>query len=560
MLIRPRYLRRYRQIVSILFDYGFGAVLNQLGMGERLNLPRRVRRRKVLPDDTFSNARRLRMALEELGPTFIKGGQILSARSDLLPPEFIEELVYLQDRVPPVSWEKAAAVIESELGKPISEIFREIDTQAIAAASLAQVYNATLFSGEQVVVKVQRPGIEEVVNTDLDIMFDLARTAQEHTEIGYRHDVAELAQEFAYGLRGELDFRREARNAEQFRENFKDEKYLHVPKIYWDYSTRRILVLERLAGIKIDDIPALEAAGYDRHELASRCADFILKEVMLDGYFHADPHPGNLMILPGGVIGAIDFGTMGRLDERDRANLARLFINLVTMDVDATVDQLQHMRIVGYHVDTAALTKDLRRILMRYYGLPISEIAGQDLFREVQPLIYNYKLRVPSDYWLLIKTAIIMQGVGLTLDPNFDIFAASQPYLTKLFRRAWMPSSWGPGLVRFGLEWKDLAAELPRKLNRITDQLERGDLTVKAELPQLEPIFQRVDRLVNRVINAIILAALIVGLAFLVPRLDFTWPWSLVTWIILAAFVVAFFVGARLVWSALRSRSWRIRE
>jgi ubiquinone biosynthesis protein len=357
-----------------------------------------------------------------------------------------------------------------------------------------------------------------------------------------------------------MDFKREARNAEQFRENFKDEAYLHVPKIYWEYTTRRILVLERLEGIKIDDIQALEAAGYDRHELASRCADFVLKEVMLDGYFHADPHPGNLMILPGGVIGVIDFGTMGRLDERDRANLARLFINLVTMDVGATVDQLQHMRIAGYHVDTDSLTKDLRRVLLRYYGLPIYEISGQDLFREVQPLIYNYRLRVPSDYWLLIKTAIIMQGVGLTLDPDFDIFGAAQPYLSKLFRRAWLPSSWGPGLMRFGLEWKDLAAEIPRKLNRITDQLERGDLTVKAELPQLEPIFQRVDRLVNRVINAIILAALLIGLAFLVPRLDFTWPWPLITWIILIGFITTFFVAARLVWSALRGRNWKIRE
>ena len=560
MLIRPRYFRRYRQIVTILFDYGFGAILNQLGLGERLNFPRRIRRRKVLPEDTFSNAKRLRMALEELGPTFIKGGQILSSRSDLLPPDFVEELSYLQDRVAPVSWEKAVAVIESELGKPVTEIFKEIDTQPIAAASLAQVYNATLFSGEQVVVKVQRPGIEEVVNTDLDIMFDLAKTAQEHTEIGYRHEVAELTQEFAWGLRGELDFKREARNAEQFRENFINEPYLHVPKIYWEYSTRRVLVMERLTGIKIDDIKALEAAGYDRHELASRCADFVLKEVILEGFFHADPHPGNLLILPGGVIGVLDFGTMGRLDERDKTNLARLFINIVTMDADAVVDQLQHMRIASYHVDTISLTKDLRRVLMRYYGLPIYEIAGQELFREVQPIIYNYKLRVPSDYWLLIKTALIMQGVGLTLDPGFDIFGAAQPYLTKLFRRAWLPTSWGPGLVRFGLEWKDLAAELPRKMSRITDQLERGDITVKAELPQLDPIFQRVDRLVNRVINAIILAALIVGLAFLVPRLDFTWPWPLVTWIILGAFIVSFFVGARLVWSALRGRSWKIRE
>jgi ubiquinone biosynthesis protein len=387
----------------------------------------------------------------------------------------------------------------------------------------------------------------------LDILYDIANQVQQRTALGERYSVADVAEEYAMALRTELDFRREARNAERFAANFSKESHLYVPKIYWNFTSRRVLVQEQIHGIKIDDLPALEAAGYDRHRLATYCAQFVLQEVLIDGYFHADPHPGNLLVMPGETLGVLDFGTMGRLDERDRINLARLFVVAVQLDVDGIVDQLQRMGIADYKVDREGLYRELRRLLMQYYGLPIYEINASEILKGLEPIIYEYNLRIPADYWLLIKTVVIMQGVGLGLDPDFDIFEAARPYLGKIFRQLWFPSSWAPGLLRLGMEWKDLITILPRQSSRLLDQLERGDFTVKAELPQLEPLMLQVDRLVSRIIYALLVAAMLVSLAFLLPRLDFTWPWGLMTWLILGGFALMLFLAARLAWLTVRT-------
>ncbi len=553
MLIRPRYFRRYRQIVEILADYGFGAFLAQMGMSDRLNIPRWWRRRRDLPGDAMTNPRRLRRALEDLGPTFIKFGQILSTRSDIMPPRYLEELSFLQDEVPPVPWDQARQVVETELGAPVEDLFAQVDPVPIASASLAQVHVARLVGGEEVVVKIQRPNIEKTVNLDLDIIYDLARTAQQRISLASRFEVADLAEEFASALRTELDFRREAWNADRLRKNFADEPHLYVPKIYWDYSTRRLLVMERIKGIKIDNLDGLKAAGYDRQRLSAHAANFALKEILIDGFFHADPHPGNMLILPGEVIGVLDFGTVGRLDDQDRANLTRLFIAGVQLDVDGIVDQLQRMGVADYRVDRVGLQRDLKRIMTRYYGLPIYEINAQEIAKAVQPIMYEYKLNIPTNYYLLMKTVIMMQGVGLKLDPDFDIIEAAQPYIGKLFRRMWLPSSWGPEVLRLAMDWKDFASILPRKTSHILDQLERGQLTVQAELPQLEATINMIDKLINRIIFSVLVAALVVALALLLPRLDYAWPWGLLTWIIVVGFFTLLFLAIRLSWSVFRS-------
>ena len=553
MLIRPRYFRRYRQIVEILADYGFGAFLAQMGMSDRFNIPRWWRRRRDMPGDAMTNPRRLRRALEDLGPTFIKFGQILSTRSDIMPPEYLEELSFLQDEVPPVSWDEARQVVETELGASVEDLFAQVDPVPIASASLAQVHVACLVGGEEVVVKIQRPNIEKTVNLDLDIIYDLARTAQQRISIASRYEVADLAEEFASALRTELDFRREAWNADRLRKNFADEPHLYVPKIYWDYSTRRLLVMERIKGIKIDNLDGLKAAGYDRQRLSAYAANFALKEILIDGFFHADPHPGNMLILPGEVIGVLDFGSVGRLDDQDRANLARLFIAGVQLDVDAIVDQLQRMGIADYRVDRVGLQRDLKRIMTRYYGLPIYEINAQEIAKAVQPIMYEYKLNIPTNYYLLMKTVVMMQGVGLKLDPDFDIYEAARPFIGKLFRRMWLPSSWGPEVLRLAMDWKDFATILPRKTSHILDQLERGQLTVQAELPQLEATINMIDKLINRIIFSVLVAALVVALALLLPRLDYAWPWGLLTWIIVVGFFTLLFLAIRLSWSVFRS-------
>jgi ubiquinone biosynthesis protein len=553
MHLGPRHLRRYRQITGILVDYGFGAILAQLGLSERLNIPRRVLRRKPAIEEELSQAQRLRLALEELGPTFIKMGQILSTRADLLPPDVIDELRLLQDQVPPGPWEPIRDLIELELGAPIQELFAYIDHNALAAASLAQVHAAVLPSGEEVVVKALRPDIEVVINLDLDILSDLAQLAQDRTALGERYDVVDFAAEFAISLRGELDFRREGRSADQFRENFAKEPHLKVPVIYWDYSTRRILVQEQFNGIKIDNFAALEAAGYDCKHLADIAARFVLKEVMEDGFFHADPHPGNLLVLPGEVLGVLDFGAVGRLGTNDRVSLARLLILVVQNDVEGIVDQLMRMGIADYRIDRTALIRALNRLLMKYYGLPIQEIPATEVSRELEPIVYKYKLRIPSDYWLLIKTIAIMQGVGLGLDPEFDMFAFTRPYLNRLFRQLMLPSTWGPGFMRMLTDWGDLVSGFPGRTSRILSQLERGDLGFEIDVPQVDDVVDRVDRIANRIIYGVLLSAFIVALAFLIPNMDPTWPWGIINWIIIVGFLVISALGLQLLWSIFRS-------
>ncbi len=561
MRLRPRHLRRYRQIVEILADYGFGAFLRQLGISERLNLPRRVFRHQPSVEAELSTARRVRLAMEELGPTFVKLGQILSTRADLLPPDFLDELVYLQDQVAPAPWEEAKQVIETELGKPIHDLFASIDPTPLASASIAQVHSAVLFDGREVVVKIQRPGIDKVIALDLDILYDLAQLVQSTTSMADRFDPVGLAEEFAASLQGELDFRREGRNADRFRANFKSEDYLYVPQVFWDYTSKRIIVLERIYGIKISDIPALEAAGYDRHELATRAANFILQEVLDDGFFHADPHPGNFLIMPNGILGVLDFGIVGRLEPSDRYNLGRLFVNVVQVDIEGIVDQLMRMGIVNYRVDRVALERELKRLLIQYYGLPINEIDIKELMDGLEPIIYRHQLQIPSDYWLLLKTVAVMQGVGLGLDPEFDIFETSQPYLKHLFRQTLLPSAWGPELIKRVTDWNDLVSGFPRHANRILDQMERGDLGVVVEVPELHEAINELDVIANRIIFAVIIAALIVALGFLAPRLDFTgWPWPLITWVILITFLILSTAGMWLLWSIFRSSRRRNRR
>ncbi len=551
--LRPRHLRRYRQIVEALTRHGFGAIVAQLGLGPKLNIPRRLLLQKPALDKELTPAQHVRLALEELGPTFIKVGQLLSTRSDLLPPTFITELSRLQDDVPPAFWPSVRRVIEEELDAPVDDLFQTFDEIPIAAASLGQVHAATLSNGEAVVIKVQRPDIEKVINLDLDILLDLAQLAQERTPLGKHYEMVELADEFAYSLRAELDYRREGRNADRLRSNFTDDPNLYVPRVYWEYTTHRVMVQERITGIKIDDIEALEAAGYDRHRLALYSARIVIKEILEDGFFHADPHPGNILVLSGEVIGLLDFGTVGRLASRDRTNLVRLFIMAVQLDTDGVLDQLTRMGIADYNMDQDALRRDLHRLLLRYYGVTLKEVSAGEVMEDLEPVIYRHHLRIPADLWLLIKTLVIMEGVGRNLDPDFDIFGFSRPYIGGFMRRMWLPSEWGPAAMRSVVNLGDLLIDLPRQATRILGQVERGDLGFQIHVPEIEPAMKRLDDIANRIILGVLLAALVLGLALLIPTLDLTWPWSLITWIIVVTFVAMCILAISLVWSIFRS-------
>ncbi|MBK7217021.1 MAG: phosphotransferase [Candidatus Promineofilum sp.] len=551
--LRPRHLARYRRIAEVMARHGFGAVLAQLGLADRLNIPRRLLRRGVEESERVPPAVRLRLALEELGPTFIKLGQIASTRPEILPPAVLAELNNLQDNVPPDPWETILPLIEAELGRPLPEIFAAFDPTPIASASLAQVYPALLPDGTHVVVKVQRPGVERLIDTDLHILSDIAHLVRERLPGFMPFDPVEMAEEFANALREELDYRREGRNADRFRENFADEEYIYVPRVYWELTTRRLMVQERLRGIKIDDLAALDAAGLDRHRIAMHASRLIIKEVLDDGFFHADPHPGNMLILPGEVIGLIDFGTVGFLDERDKANLIRLYIAIIQFDAPSAVSQLIRMGIADPTVDEIGLERDLRRLLRRYKGLPLKDISASELLAEIQPIIYEYRLRVPSDYWLLIKTLVVMEGVGKQVAPDFDVFDVSGPYVRRFLIQLALPTSWGPDALRSLGGWAGFINDLPNQTGRLLSRIERGQLELRIVDPATDRLARQVNTVANRVIQAILLGSLTIGLALLLPSLDLTWPWGLLTWITVLGFAAVMVLTLWLLWSIWRS-------
>ena len=542
-----RNLNRYRRIVTVLALHGFGSILEFLQVDHRLSLPRRLLKQETAP--RLSPAEHLRLALEELGPTFVKLGQILSTRPDLIPPNFITELAKLRDTVPPAPWEDVQALLAEEWGQEHNQIFANLEPSPIAAASLAQVHIATLENGDQVVVKIQRPNILCTIETDLEILSDLAALAQ-RTHLGQVYDFVGIADDFAFTLHNELDYRREGRNADRFRDNFAKESYLYLPRVYWEFSTRRILVLERIRGIQIGDIEALDAAGYDRHKIALHSAQIIIKEILEDGFFHADPHPGNFLVMPDEVIGAMDFGMVGYLREQDRLNLIRLYLAALSLDADSIVEQIIRMGTAPAEVDRAGLAREISRLLTKYQGLPLQDIRANEIVEEVMPIAFRYHLSLPSDLWLLVKTLAMMEGVGLELDPDFDVFAVAEPFMRRLTWQLVRPrQKWGQNILRQGADWGELLAALPRTGSRLLERAERGDL-FQIGLKDADRIMSGLDRLTTRLTLSVLAAALIIGLAMLIPV---TTGGSMVQWLVVAGFIGAIVMGGWLLISIIKA-------
>jgi ubiquinone biosynthesis protein len=548
-----RHIQRYREIARVFIRQGFGELVDTLELLPYLSLPRRLLRGGEPAPSPLGVPQRLRLVLEELGPTFIKLGQVLSTRPDLLPSVYISELAKLQDTVPPEPWTPIRAQIDAELKAPLEALFADFEPVPIAAASLSQVHPATLPDGTPVVVKVQRPNIQTLIETDLEILFDLARLIQERTPVGDIYDLMEIAEEFAITLRAELDFCREGRNADRFRDNFATEPHLHIPRVHWDFTTRRVIVLERISGIKIDDIAALDRAGYDRRRVALHAARMLIKEVLEDGFFHADPHPGNFMVMPGEVIGAMDFGMVGHLTHRVRTDLMRLYIVSVQLDEEGIVDQLIRMGVVSGTLDRRGLQRDIGRLLRKYHGMPLGDIRAREVVDDIMPIAFRHNLRLPSDLWLLGKTMAMMEGVGLKLVPDFDIFAVSEPYMRRFIRQMASPRTWGPEVVKNASDWAALMKLIPRVSSQVLTRVERGEMEITLDHKGLDQALGRLDRLANRLSLSMLLAALIVGLAMLVPVLNLGGPWSLATIVVITGFVSASLLGLWLIISIWRS-------
>lgn len=554
-------VRRFQTIGSVLIKHGFGFIFENYGPDAKaLRRMLRTPLRKPLDPEREGIAREdlteeelaihLRLALEELGPTFIKLGQLLSTRPDLLPPIYIKELEHLLSNVPPEPWELVEKSLQEFYGEELETIFTSIEQTALGAASLAQVHQAKLATGEDVVIKVLRSKIHDIIKQDLEIIYYLARIF-ENTSLGKIYGFVEFADEFSFTLNNELDFFREAINAERFRENFKELDFVHIPDVYKEFSGKEILVMELMEGIRIDNIDALEKQGYDRNELANHCAHVIVKEILDDGFFHADPHPGNLIIVEGGRLGVMDFGMVGFLKEVDRFHLIHLYIAAIEQDVDALIDELINMGAVDIDVDQRNLTRDINRVLNRYYGLPLEAINASEIVEDITPVLYEHHIKIPSNLWFLIKALTIMEGVGLNLDPTFDIFEFSKPYVTKLTRKMLFPNkNVIQQFIRKRSDWTGLLDELPRTTNHILTQMERGEF-FRFSVNDIDNILKSTDRMVTRVSLSMIVASLILGIAFLIPQ--FT-SGSFGQIILIIAFISVVIFGLWFLFTLIRRR------
>jgi ubiquinone biosynthesis protein len=553
LIPRRQHLNRYREIATVLARHGLGWLLPELGLARLLPFHRGWLGHPQR-GEPYTRPEHFRMAFEDLGVVFIKLGQVLSTRPDMLPPAYVQEFTKLQDAAPSVSYAAVAAVVEAELGAPPEAIYAEFDPMPRAAASIGQVHTARLHDGTPVVVKVQRPGLEQAVERDLAVLAELARLAKARGLLGESYDVEGWVSEFALTLRNELDYRREGHNADRFRRLFADEPALYVPRIYWDLSSQRVLTMEELQGVKISDLTRLEAAGLDQRQVARNSVRIMLAEVFEHGFFHADPHPGNFFVLPGEVIGLIDFGVVGHLDENLREALVRLVLALVRRDSARLVDELLDLGIASRRVSRTTLKRDLDQLVDRYYDRPISEWAAGETFNEVTAIAFRHRLQLPTDLVLLVKVIAMSEGLGAHLDPDFKLMAFAEPYLRRIWLRGRMPDRLAHKMVDGLAELAEWSVGLPQQVRTLTRQLQRGEITVTARYEGLDEALAQLNRAANRLAMSILVAALIIGLGILMliyhPPAWAAWN----GWFFGLSFFLVIVLGAGLLWSIWRSR------
>lgn len=498
----------YRQIAETLARHGFGFLLGAAGLQHWVPLHHGLvgHERREQP---YSNPEHLRLVLEQLGPTYVKLGQILSTRPDLLPAPYRQELATLQDSAPPVPGPVIADLIERELGGAPSAIFASFDLKPLASASLGQAHAATLRDGTDVVVKVRRPDVVEQVERDLEVLRNLAARASRRWDAAADYDLVGIADEFAETLRAELDYLHEGRNAQRFAANFADTPAVRIPRIYWDTTTARVLTIERIRGIKINDLAALDAAGIDRRALADTAARAVAKMIFEDGFFHADPHPGNLFVEPDGRIGLIDFGMVGEIDDRLREALSRLLIALAGRDLRRVALALTELTSTRGTVNVSALSADLAPILARYAGRALAEVRIAAMIQDVLAVVRQHHLRLPRGLAVLSKMLVMAEGLGTELDPQFQLAQVIGPYARRLVAGRYSAEGVARQLRRAGVDVMDIVAELPVQMRRLRELLDAGGPEVHLRANEMEPFVARLEASGRRLEAALIATAVI---------------------------------------------------
>ena len=502
-----RHVNRWRRILSVLSKYGLADWLKPLDLGVAKGFFRD-------PDGELiarhSREGRIRLALSELGPTFIKFGQILATRPDLAGPELADELAQLQTSAPADPSDAIRGVIEAELGRSLADVFARFDDEPLASASIGQVHAARLHDGDEVVVKVQHPGIEDQVRIDLDILLGLALLAENVPELAAYRPRA-TASEFQRLLLKELDFTRELRNLQRFASDFRGRTDVRIPRAFAEYSTRRMLVMERIEGVKLTDAARLQATGFDLDEIARRGARVFLDMIFLHGFFHADPHPGNLLVVGEGAIGLLDFGMAGQLDRRLREDFEELLIAVADQDPERLTDVICRVGAVPPELDLAGLGVEVADFVAHFGGQAFDEFDLSGALEEMTDLIRRYHIVLPARAALLIKVFIMLEGSSRSLSSRFNLLEMMGPYRRKMIVRRLSPKRQARRMRRLFVDSERLIESLPRRISDILQQVEAGKFDVHLDHRGLEPS-------VNRLVFGLVASSLFIGSSLLLAQ------------------------------------------
>lgn len=550
---------RIRQITNVFLKYGFGKVIDQIHLGRFIPFRKRMKTFGQWPPVKSPSApEQLRMAFEELGPSFIKLAQILSSRPDLITKRYADEFKKLQDRVPPFPVEEAISIIEEETGKEIEEIFREFDRTPIAAASIAQVFRGRLVNDSDIIVKVQRPRIREQIETDIAILSYAATLLEKYIPESSFFNPTGIVEEFSRTVRKELDFLEESRNCIRFRKNFEQNADVYIPLVFEEHSTDKVIIMERIEGVKIDDIEGITRQGLDKKRLARIGVNAYFKQILEDGFFHADPHPGNIYAMPTGQIGFMDFGMVGRVTPELRETMASTFLALINKDFDRLIDQYIELGLVPEHVDLDAFRREFRADLQDFldplYGRTIGEIHFNfaDYLDTLTHIAVKHHLKIPSDLLLVNKAMLMLESLGSELDPGFDFIAAAEPYASKLIKDRLRPGRLYEKARKNVMEASDFIMLFPKQLRQIVQKVLKDDIGIKMTHIGLEKFIKDMDRSSNRIAFSMIISAILLSSAIMhaTGAGPSVLGFSLLG---LSAFGIAFVLGIWLIISIIRS-------
>jgi len=517
---------RAREITGIVVKYGLSEWLTSSGLGRYL-----VTRKRMARLEKYDQWERIRMAVEELGPTFIKFGQILADRPDIVPEELQIQLRKLQDEAQPMPDDLAIREIEKELGRPVGELFREFDTRRLASASIAQTYRAILLNGEEVCIKVQRPGIDKKIELDLHLMNFFAARIQRHNPEMEAINLTGVVKEFGRTIRKELDFHNEAANIIRFSYCFKDNPDIRIPRVYSQYTTQRLLVEEFIRGTKVSDLAGLLQAGHDTKELARKGMRLVFDQIFTHGFFHADPHPGNMFILDDGVISFIDFGMMGSLRPEQLQFLGKYVLGYLGRDAHEMTEALLLASGKRNSSRYRELEYQIGDMLARYKHLTIKEMDFGRVMNESVDILVHYGLRIPPGIYLLVKALMAIESVAVTLYPGIDFASEMQPYAAELIAKQYDPKRIAMEAFESIREYLRLVKELPSDLNEIIFKIKEGRFKTQIEVRGLEPLSEHLDTSSTRVSIAIVLAALIIG-ASIISQWEQTRPIGAVVFVL----------------------------